>query len=535
MHVHSGTQFDRSAMYDWRRVSPDLLAASLSGVIAGGVYIATMFPGLAAIGDTPKFQFVGAVLGTPHSPGYPLYMLLSWLFAQLPVGTIAYRINLMSGVFGAVAVALLYGVARQLGCRRWVAAACALSIGMGRVFWSQAILAEVYTLNALLFAGALLFLLRWATSRRDRDLVYAVAFVAAGCAHHLTIVMTIPALTAYALLVDARRVLSRRIVLSTAALALASVSLYGYVWLRTAHGAAFLEVQAHSIRDLVTIMRADTFDQFLGMVSLTDIVRERVPLVAGWIAAELGTAGLVLMIAGAAILSRRRPREAVLLGCATAAIVGFTLDYVVYDVEVFLLLAMIALGLMAGVGLEAVASAAQNRIHTRPVWIAMAVALAIGVPFMQFHANHTANDQHRHVYENELLDALFRALPDRSAIVRENYPVDHMLFYKLLAEHAAGARSIVLVAPDRASVAQYLQEGYHVYAFNEHRQQLQASGVQFVDATLGLPTARSLAHILDTESLTVGYPLGEATGLGPPAAVDPALAMRFNPSVRTRR
>ena len=113
-------------------------------------------------------------------------MMLSWLFAQLPIGTLAYRINLMSAAFGALAVSLLFGVARQLGCSRSVAAAGALAIGFGHVFWSQALLAEVYTLNAAIFAGALLFLLRWAQSRRDRDLIAAVAFVAAGAAHHLS-------------------------------------------------------------------------------------------------------------------------------------------------------------------------------------------------------------------------------------------------------------------------------------------------------------------------------------------------------------
>ena len=34
-------------------------------------------------------------------------------------------------------------------------------------------------------------------------------------------------------------------------------------------------------------MRADTFDQFLGKISLSDIVHERVPYIAGWLFGEL--------------------------------------------------------------------------------------------------------------------------------------------------------------------------------------------------------------------------------------------------------
>ena len=91
------------------------------GAVSLCVYIATMFPGLAAIGDTPKFQFVGAVLGIPHSPGYPLYVLLSWVFSKIPIATIAFRANLMSAVFGSAAVALAAATLLELGCAPMVA------------------------------------------------------------------------------------------------------------------------------------------------------------------------------------------------------------------------------------------------------------------------------------------------------------------------------------------------------------------------------------------------------------------------------
>jgi hypothetical protein len=456
------------------------------------------------------------------------------VFAHLPIGTLAYRINLLSAVFGGVAVALLYGAARQLGCRVWIAATAALAIGFGRVFWSQALLAEVYTLNAAFFAGVLLFLVRWSHSRRESDLILAVAFVALGAAHHLTLVMTIPALTVYALAVDWRRALSRRVVVATVLLACASIATYGYLWVRTVQHAPFLEVQPRSMGELLTIMRAETFDAFLGKLSAADILRERVPLVAGWLGGELRAAEGALLLPGIVALTRRR-REAVLLAGSAAVIVAFALDYVVYDVEVFLLIAMIDLGLVAALGLELVAAAADLRVRG-PVLRAAAAALVFAlVAVGQFRANRATNDQRRHVYENELLDALFRTLPDRSAIVRENYPIDHMLFYKLIGEHAAGSRTIVLIPPDVASVAQYFEQGYHVFAFHDHRQALQARGVEFVDADLGLPTSRSLAHILDTEALTMGYPLGLATAVHDEGEAELPVVDRFSPAIHARR
>jgi transmembrane protein TMEM260 (protein O-mannosyltransferase) len=512
----------------------DAVRAALVGLAAGGVYVSTMFPGLAAIGDTPKFQFVGAVLGTPHSPGYPLYMLLSWVFSRLPIGTLAYRMNLMSAFFGAVAVALVYGVLRQLGCRAWIAAGGALAIGFGRVFWSQALLAEVYTLNATIFAGLLLFLLRWSRTRRDRDLIAAIAFVAAGAAHHLTLVMTVPILTAYALAVDRRRSLSPRIVAPTVLLAIASLSTYGYLWLRTVQGAPFLEVQPKSIGDLLVIMRADSFDQFLGQLTMRDILRERVPLIGGWLFGELGIVGVLLLVPGFMRMVRDRWRECLLVTGIVTIIVAFALDYVVYDVEVFLLLAMMCLGIVAAIGLEAVASIAADRLEGTGRYLVAAVLAAVIVNG-QFRANRVVNNQHRHVYENELFDALFHALPDRSAIVRESYPIDHMVLYKLIGEHAAAGRTIVLIPPDPAAIREHLADGYHVYAFHDHRQDMEDKGIEFVDASLPLPTARSLTHILDTECFTMGYPLGEAVRVGDPQEVGTSGHAGFNPAVKVHR
>ena len=47
--------------------------------------------------------------GIPHAPGYPLYTILAKFSTLLPLGdNIAYRVNLMSAVFSALAIGFLY-------------------------------------------------------------------------------------------------------------------------------------------------------------------------------------------------------------------------------------------------------------------------------------------------------------------------------------------------------------------------------------------------------------------------------------------
>jgi hypothetical protein len=117
-------------------------------------------PRTVALEDDGAFILAGHFLGVAHPPGYPLHTLLAFLFDQLPLGSAAYRAHLLSGVFGALAAAVLFACTRAVGVRTTLAAGAALAFGLSRVFWSQAIVAEVYTLHVFLFALALLLALR---------------------------------------------------------------------------------------------------------------------------------------------------------------------------------------------------------------------------------------------------------------------------------------------------------------------------------------------------------------------------------------
>ena len=131
----------------------DGVVAASAGVLTLCVYLYTIFPGVFMVGDAAKFTFVGKVLGIPHAPGYPLYVAVSHLFSYVPFGTLAYRMNVMSALLGATAVALLYLAGRTLGLERAVALCAALACGLGHAFWAKALYAKTYTLNAALVVG----------------------------------------------------------------------------------------------------------------------------------------------------------------------------------------------------------------------------------------------------------------------------------------------------------------------------------------------------------------------------------------------
>ena len=117
--------------------------------------------------DGGELLAAAKTLGVPHPPGYPTYTLLLKAFATVvPVGDFAYRGNLLSAVLASASVLTVYVVTLRF-CR-WLnpdfpegmatagAALSGLVLASSPLFWSQATITEVYTLNALFVALLLL-------------------------------------------------------------------------------------------------------------------------------------------------------------------------------------------------------------------------------------------------------------------------------------------------------------------------------------------------------------------------------------------
>jgi hypothetical protein len=144
----------------------DWLEAGLIALALLFLYALTT-PHTVGLEDDGLFILSSYFLGIEHPPGYPLHTLLGKLFTYLPVGSVAYRVHLLSGVLGALSCAFLFMCARLLVRGRLAAYVAALGLGVSKVFWSQAIIAEVYTLNTLFFFSLAYLGLRLAPAYSD--------------------------------------------------------------------------------------------------------------------------------------------------------------------------------------------------------------------------------------------------------------------------------------------------------------------------------------------------------------------------------
>jgi hypothetical protein len=221
-----------------------LLPAGVVCIAALLVYRSTLLPTVSAWGDSAKFQYIAQVWGIPHPTGYPLYILLTRLFAMLPWGDIAYRVNLLSAVCAALAAAGLYLLAvrviaiqpaGQRSLHPWSAAAAALSAAFSPLIWSQAVVAEVYALNAVFVVAALALVMRFLQTRRAGWLYAFLLAYGLSFSHHASMILLLPAVLFW-LLAALRNMVSRALPVALAGVALGALP-YAYILVRAAQGA----------------------------------------------------------------------------------------------------------------------------------------------------------------------------------------------------------------------------------------------------------------------------------------------------------
>jgi len=162
-------------------------------LLAFGVYRATLAPGLtwAHYGADGGDFATSAVTGRmAHPPGFPVYSLLARLAVRLPWRTPAWRLNLLSAAMAAGAAGLTAATALRRGCSGWAAATAALTLAVAPLFWSQALIVEVYTTAAFFAAAFCLVASGW--PRGALGWLGAGALWGLGCAVHWTLLFFAP-------------------------------------------------------------------------------------------------------------------------------------------------------------------------------------------------------------------------------------------------------------------------------------------------------------------------------------------------------
>ena len=440
------------------RRAPDAWAAAGVGLLALALYVRSLLPGVGYSGDTAKWQFLGAVGGTPHPTGYPLYLALNRAWVNLvPFGSLAWRANLLSAVLGAATVAVFVLLLRALGARLAVAAATAATLAVSVTFWSQAVVAEVYTLHLLLLTGLTLCLARWRAGGDDRWLRAAAVLLALSFGNHLGTVLALPGI-AWVVWTDRRRAATARNATWAVGAAALGVAQYGYLVYMGRVG-PYSEQPVRGWRDVPDFVTGGGFRERMFAFGPGELVADRLPMLGRLAWGELGL--LLALAAFGAWRAWRGPHRAIavhllLLGL-TAAV--YALGFDVPDVFVFFLPTWLVATVFLGLGAEAVAAALAPHLRDRRHLLAAGAALAC-IPLVLGLVNYTRASQRGAVGVQDRMGRLFDAVGQDALIVTDNYADSEYVWYYLLGEGLGEERDLALANQVRpVDVAAFVEEG----------------------------------------------------------------------------
>jgi Protein of unknown function (DUF2723) len=422
-----------------------LLGAALV-ILFGVLYARTLAPTVLPYGapdtlDSPMLQAEVPVLGIGHPTGYPTYMMLTHLFTYLPIGDPAYRINLASAVYGVVAILLVYLAGLRL-CRRAVAAAAgALAFGLSDAFWGQAVISEVYTLEALLVALVILALLVWRDTRADRYLLISAFLVGLSLTHHLTSILLVPAAPAFVLLTD-RTVFSKLgLMLKSLALFLLGLLPFLYLPIRAMMHAPLNEADPSTPWRFLLLVTGGSF-----LAESSEKGRHCSPsaLTLADPSTKLGLLGdqllgqfsVILVLVGvfaAAFLLLRDRAAAFLLGmlffgCLIQAVVYLQLG--IEDFYVFLIPAFLAFGLCISAGLGTVLrwteGLAVGSAASRIVVFVLSL-LMLAIPLLGVREAYAVHDHSGEVGGRKTIETVASNVQQNATILHHRSPLWYMV------------------------------------------------------------------------------------------------------------
>lgn len=457
----------------------DVESASRDRWVAGGIaavcltlYLRTLLPGIGYSGDSAKWQFLGHVGGVPHATGHPLYLLLNKLFvAVVPWGSLAWRANLLSAVLGVLVVVLLYQVLRLLGVSWAVAASTALVFAFTRTFWTQSVVAEVYTLHLALMCAVMLCLARWrlalakgsyqagAEGTDDRWLMAGLSLYVLSFGNHMGTVLLLPGVV-WLIWPFRPRVLSWRNVSVVSAAAIASVLQYGYVFYLTRVG-RYVEYPVYGLGDALDYVTGASFRERMFAFGPAELVTERLRLTGRFLFEEYF---VLLPLIGYGIWHGLREtdpaRRAVLALVALWGVAGwlFAVNFDVVDVVVFFLPSFLVLAVFLGVGLdEVLVRLRQRRPESRHVAAAVSVAL-VALPMATGLIDYRRASQRGTVADAERIELALETAGRDAVFLTDGYHDSEYFWYFLLGEDMESSHNLALVHMVRpAEVRDYLE------------------------------------------------------------------------------
>ncbi len=420
-----------------------------------GLYLRTMSPGLLG-GDSGEFQLAAWRLGLAHPTGYPLYLLLgsAWQHALALLGVNpATALTAFSAVIGALAIALLYVIMLdwlpgEVNVRRAAALFTATLFAVNPTFWSQNLIAEVYTLHVLFILLILRVFQQIELSHRltvaarsnnatlsaePRAPLYLLfLLVGLSLTHHGMSLFLLPGLLLALWLLDRRWWRSLKLLIGLGLVMLLPIVLYLYIplrsgpaaspWYHQRLGSATLDLYQNNWSSFLNFITGRSIS-----VGFHSLAQAYATLPQVWLLWRLhfGWPGLVLIALGLFVLIHQRSWSVLAFTLSYAVIQQvFNLFYGIGDILVYYIPLYLMGAIWAGFAANALGNGlgATNADDKSPKLAGglLLVTVLFFLPFQLLRANLPQLDQANSVAVRQTWEAILAAPPPADAVLISN-------------------------------------------------------------------------------------------------------------------
>jgi len=424
-------------------VSP-LVWDALLFVASLALYIRTLAPTILPA-DGGEFQFVSYVLGIAHPPGYALYTLLSRLCTLVPVGDIAYRVNLFAALTSSLTLVVLCRTVRRAtgsGLAGWISAAC---LGLTPTFWAQSTTANIRSLTALFTALQMGALLAYAETRNAKWLIGFAAAFGLGITHHGSTALHALPYAAFLLCADSGLLRKPRALWKPTVAFLLSLLVVLYLPLRSAMGAPFDPQPIRSLSGFLEHVLALGFRGDMFYFAQPTAFLLRLAVLWNVLTFEFGPLLLALGAWGAARMLARRPSLLLLCGGVWLINALTAIAYRAPQTVEYMMPAHVALGFLGGYGAWALSEAFPIRsLRLLILPAVLAVPLWLGYRYYPSFAQ-LSRDRSAREYAQSMLDSA-----PQNARILSNWHYATPLWYLQYVERQRQDVEVVYVYPEGA-------------------------------------------------------------------------------------
>ena len=461
----------RPILFIWS-IPPGILAISLMVV-----YLTSMAPGLtwANFGvDGGDLISAAATGGIAHPTGYPLYLLLARLFQFVPIGSLAFRTNLMSAVAADTAAVLVYGlVTRSLSPSNphqyWVAGlASGFAFGLAPLIWSQAVITEVYALHSLFVVLILNLSVKTLSehfTEKRMDCVLGLTFGMA-MGNHVTTIFLLPVILLptilrkpihtqgkhwiYASKLDSLSLLRRLTWLVVGLL------IYLTLPLRALSHPPVNWGNPVTLDDFTWLISGKLYQGLMLNLNFSSVL-ERVQTAATLLLTQFGIFGLSVGLIGLIVFFKPTRLNYCMVWIATVSSV-FAIGYATTDAFLYLIPAFLCLAIWIGMGLGGLMEASSKRLHSIGLPVGLILILTL---LIQAWVHHPQVDASHDLRAESFGRSVLALAPAHALVFAKGDEAVFTLWYFQYAQR--NRPDLVIVATDLLGFKWYLQTLHTTY------------------------------------------------------------------------